>query len=379
MSSRVRRRLRVVISAPGFMLGGQARAAADIVAGFQGDDDLDVALQPIDPRLSGRWRFLTEWPVVRSAVRPLLYIRALRRHARNADVFHVFCAAHTAFLFGAVPAVWIAKRFGVPVVLNYHDGRAQAHFRFWRPVVLWAIRNAAEVVFPSAYLRRIFARQGCTGSVVPNTVDTSAFVFREPGRVRPRLISCRLLEPLYCVDNTIRAYARVLERYPDAVLDVYGSGISAPRLQELARALRLPGVRFHGAVPHERMPAVFAEGGILVNSSRIDNAPHVLIEAMAAGLPIASTNAGGIPDMVEHERTALLVPVGDPAALAAAVIRFLENPALAARIADAGRAECRRYSWSEAATGWRAVYGRVARRDVGASHGVQFLQPVTES
>src|SRR4051812_18437007 len=91
-----RPRLRVVVAAPAFMLGGQARAAADIVNGFRNDAEIEVILQPIDPRLGGGWSRLTSWPFFRSIVRPLLYVRALSREAAKADAVHVFCAAHTA-------------------------------------------------------------------------------------------------------------------------------------------------------------------------------------------------------------------------------------------------------------------------------------------
>ncbi len=372
------RRLRVVVSAPGHMLGGQAQAASAIVSGFRSDPSVDAELVPIDPRLGGRARRLTEWPLIRSVVRPWLYLRALRRAAPRADVFHVFCAAHTAFLFGAVPAVWVARRFGVPVVLNYHDGRAAAHFRWWGPVVRWAARRAAVLVFPSAYLQRLFRSHGLDGVVVPNVVDTSAFAWRRPERVRPRLVSARLLEPLYAVENTLRAFALVRAAVPDAVLDIYGAGRSERSLRRLAARLGGRGITFHGAVPHRSMPEVFGAGGVLVNSSRIDNMPHVLIEAMAAGLPIVTTAAGGIPDMVTTEKTALLVPIDDPPGLAAAVLRVLNDDGLAGRLADAGREECRRYSWETAADLWRATYRRVARLPAPAPLAVP-AEPVRTS
>ena len=364
-------RLRVVIAAPGHMLGGQARAAADIVAGFADDEELHVSLQPIDPRIGGRFSFLTEWPLLRSIVRPLLYMRALRRVLRHTDVLHVFCAAHTAFLFGAVPALLLARRYGVPVVLNYHDGRAEAHFERGGRVLRWALRQSAALVFPSPYLQRLFRARGFDGMVIANVVDTSAFAFQKPVPPRPRLISTRLLETLYAVDNTLRSFVLVRTQIPDATLDVYGSGHAAPSLRRLARDLGAPGVTFHGALPHSSMPAVYRDGGILVNSSRIDNTPHVLIEAMAAGIPIVSTAAGGIPDMVEHERTALLVPVDDPEALARAVVRLLHDPELALRLSEAGRAAVATYSWTSASQRWRALYRRVAdARRVGIDREV---------
>ncbi|MEX2156232.1 MAG: glycosyltransferase family 4 protein [Gemmatimonadales bacterium] len=355
-----RRARRVLIVAPGESVGGHAHAARDILQGFAGHPDVRVEFQAIDPRLPGPLRFLTEWKVIRSVVRPLLYCRGLIRAVRRADVVHVFAAAHTAFLFGALPALLVARWLGRPVILNYHDGRAEAHFRWWSggPLLRWAARRAAVLVFPSAYLQEVFARRGFQGAVVPNVVDTKTFSYRRPEPVRPRLISARLLERLYAVENTLQAFALVKAQVPGAVLDIYGTGSAARELEQAARKLGIAGVRFHGEVPRSQIAAALAEGGILVNSSRVDNMPHVIIEAFAAGVPVVTTAAGGIPRLVEHERTGLLVPVDRPEALAAAVLRVLREPGLAVRLATEAGRECRRYSWSAAERGWLEVYRR---------------------
>jgi glycosyltransferase involved in cell wall biosynthesis len=116
-------------------------------------------------------------------------------------------------------------------------------------------------------------------------------------------------------------------------------------------------VEFHGAMPHHEMPEWFDRADILVNSSRIDNMPHVLIEAFAAGLPVVTTPAGGIPYVVEDGRNGFWVEIDDPGALAAAVERLLVDPALVKRLISAGRGEFEeRYSWTGAERAWRSLY-----------------------
>lgn len=348
--------LRVVVSAPVHMLGGQATAARQIREGFQRDPEVTVELVAIDPRLSGPWRALTEWPLIRSIVRPLLYTARLSGAARKADLIHAFCAAHTAFFFGAVPALLVGGALGLPVILNYHDGRAEDHFRRWGRVLRWALSRADLLVVPSGYLQEVFGRRGYTSMVVPNVVRTDRIDYAPEASIRPRLISNRLLEPLYRVDNTIRAFGLVRQRYPDATLDIYGSGRSEDKLRALVAELELSGVTFHGRVGAQEMAAALEGGGILVNSSEVDNMPHVIIEAFAAGRPVVTTPAGGIPYMVEHDVNALVVPPGDPAAMAEAVGRLLEDPGLAHHLRKNGRDECRRYSWDVAGPGWKRVY-----------------------
>jgi len=105
------------------------------------------------------------------------------------------------------------------------------------------------------------------------------------------------------------------------------------------------------------MGRLYAEADIYVNASTIDNMPTSIIEAFAAGLPVATTGAGGIPYIVEHERTGLLVAERDPAALAAAVLRLLREPGLARRLSTAARAECeQRYVWPAVREQWETLY-----------------------
>ena len=98
----------------------------------------------------------------------------------------------------------------------------------------------------------------------------------------------------------------------------------------------------------------------MVNSSRVDNMPHFVLEAYAAGLPIVSTAVGGIPYMIEPECTGLLVPPDDPAAFAAALRRVLTEPGLASGLIAAGHKETSRYSWVAAKEQWRRIYWMLA-------------------
>ncbi len=340
-------------------MGGQALAARKLAERFYGHPQVHASLQAMDPRLPGPLRWLTEVKLIRSVTRPLLFALGLARAARRADVVHVFAAAHTAFFFTAVPALLVARWLRRPVVLNYRDGRAENHLRRSPGVVRWAMARAAVLVVPSAFLQKVFARYGFDALVIRNTVDTAAFRYRDPLPLRPRFISTRLLEPLYAVDNTLRAFAIVRSRVPNAECDVYGVGESEESLRRLVTALGTSGIRFHGRIPHGEMPAVLAGGGILINSSRIDNQPHTIIEAFAAGVPVVTTSAGGITDMVEHERTGLFVPMDQPEALAEAVLRLLREPELVRRLTGAAQAECARYSWTAAGPRWRALYQRL--------------------
>lgn len=360
------RRIRVLIAAPVHAVGGQAHAAADIHRGFSGDHEVSVRLQPIDPRLSGPLNWLTTTKLLRSLVKPGIYICQLLFRIPRSDVVHAFCAAHTAFLFGALPALLVGRLFGKPVVLNYHDGRAGQHFQRSRRLLPWALRRADALVVPSEYLREEFARHGFATEVVPNIVDRDAFPFRRQEVVTPRMVSTRMLEPLYGVEHTLTAFELVRRHHPTLRLDIYGDGPEAAALRQASRDRGLTGVEFHGALAHGEVPRALAAGGIMVNSSLVDNTPLFVLEAFASGLPVASSSAGGIPYLIEDGRTGLLAPPADPAALARAVRRILEEPGLGGALAEAARLDVERYTWSVAQEEWRRIYRRLSSSGASA-------------
>ena len=130
-----------------------------------------------------------------------------------------------------------------------------------------------------------------------------------------------------------------------------------------AQARRLAGpVRFTGFAPHARIPAVLRHIDLLVLATRYEELPSVLIEAMAAGLPVIASRVGGIPALVDHDVNGLLVPPGDPAALAAAISRVLAEPGTAARLAAAARQTAQRYTWPTLARQVAAVYLQVTAK-----------------
>lgn len=355
--------IRVCVVAPKYMTGGQAIEARTLVHGFADDPDVRLELQPIDPQLPA---WLARIRGVRTVARMPLYLAGLIRRVRRADIVHVFTAAFWPFLLTTTPAVLIARLFGRPVILNYRDGRAGAHIGArW---VRWVLRRCTVLVFPSGFLRDLFRRFGLDGEVIHNVVDTTRFRFRRRDPLRPVLISCRLLERLYAVENTIRAFALLRAERPDARLIVIGGGDQAGMLRELVRAEGIAGVEFHGPVSHDEVADWFDRADILVNSSREDNMPHSLIEAFSSGLPVVTTAAGGIPYIVEHERNGLLVPTDDPPAMARAVARLLDDPALARHLVDEGRRDCEeRYSWDAARQRWTALYHTLVGEEIAAT------------
>jgi glycosyltransferase involved in cell wall biosynthesis len=353
--------LRVLMVAPSLdILGGQAVQAARLLARMREEAQLQVSFLPINPRLPGVLSKLQAIKYVRTVVTSLLYIAILLARVGRYDVIHIFSASYLSFLIAPTPAILIARLFGKKIVLNYRSGEAEDHLRRWRRTALPIIRLVDAIVVPSGYLVDVFARFGLKAESIFNIVDVERFGFRSRQALRPVFLSNRNLEPLYNVGCILRAFAIIQRRFTEARLTIVGDGSQRAGLEKLASELGLRNAEFIGRIAPDRMPTVYDAADIYLNSSDIDNMPGSIIESFAAGLPVVTTDAGGIPYIVSDGETGLLVGRGDHRQMAAMAIRLLEDPALAAKIINQAKDECRKYSWAAVRNRWISLYYELA-------------------
>jgi glycosyltransferase involved in cell wall biosynthesis len=352
----VPKRLRVCIIAASLdILGGQAIEAQRILKGMHDEPSVEMSFLPINPRLPGVLRRLQDIKYVRTIVTSLLYWALLLIRVPRTDVLHVFSASYFSFLLAPTPAILVAKLYRKKIVLNYHSGEAEDHLARWR-TAFPIMRLADVIVAPSKYLVDVFARFGLAAHSVGYSIETDRFRFRERKPLRPVFLSNRNHERLYNIGCILRAFALVQRRVPEARLVLGGDGSQHAALQRLAQELGLRHTEFVGRIEPEEMPAYYDAADIFLNSSNIDNMPISILEAFAAGLPVVTTNAGGIPYIVADGETGLLVQREDHEALADRAIRLLEDPELAGRIASKAHEQSRRYRWVAVRKGWLEIY-----------------------
>jgi phenylacetate-CoA ligase len=214
-------------------------------------------------------------------------------------------------------------------------------------------------VVPSPYLAAKFEEAGFSVSVVANVISDH-FQYRPRTHLEPRIICARNLSRDYGIETVINAFAIVQAQYPAATLYLIGDGPLRRNLEVQVRTLGLSGVEFCGTVENEKMSAWYQRADILLNASFLDNAPLTMLEAMACGLPVVTTAAGGIPLMLNHQETALLAPVGDARTLAEHVFRLLREPKLASKIARQAHSQLRAHNWSLVRVEWLKTYDRGA-------------------
>jgi glycosyltransferase involved in cell wall biosynthesis len=336
-------------------VGGQSVQADLLLRNWQNDPDVDVSLIPIDPLFPSAIRWIAEVPGLRTIVREPLYLLYLWRGLMNADVAHVFSASYWSFLIAPTPAWLIARMRGAKTLIHYHSGEARDHLRKSGAARI-VLRKVDRVVVPSQYLVDVFGEFNLPAEAVPNVVDLSQIRYRKRQPFRPHLVCTRGFHPYYCVDVVVRAFASIVREFPEARLDLVGKGPSEEEIRSVVRELNVPGVHFRGVANRNEIGGVYDRADIFINASRLDNMPVSVMEAFAAGTPVATTSPECMPYLVEDGQTGLLSPVGDANALANNVIRLLQNQDLAEKIASNAYEKSKTFRWEHVRTAWLKVY-----------------------
>lgn len=296
-------------------------------------------------------------PELGRAIRPsrdlvVLYklVRLFRR--LRPDIVHT----HTAKA-GALGRL-AARMAGVPVTVHtFHGHVLEGYFspavtRGFLAIERWLARGTDRLVTVSPRLRAQLLAMGIGRpdqvEVVPLGLDLGRFARAHPGTTSglraalglapgtPLLGSVGRLVPIKDHPMLFRAVAQLGEDGEAAHLVVVGDGEDRPALARLVQALGVS-ARVHFLGWRADLETILHELDVVICSSRNEGTPVALIEAMAAGVAVLSTEVGGVADLVTHGETGWLVPPGDPTAMAGAIRHLLAEPNLRARLAAAGR------------------------------------------
>jgi glycosyltransferase involved in cell wall biosynthesis len=255
----------------------------------------------------------------------------------------------------------IGQAAGIPTIMSLHGGAMpefMARFPNWTRRVL---SRARALVAPSEYLARSLPDHGFEAEVIPNIIDVTAYPYRHRWSVGPRLFWMRAFHALYHPEMAIRTLACLKESRPDASLVMAGQDLGLEgRVRRLAADMGLAdAVRFAGFLDMDGKRREGAAADIFINTNRVDNQPVSVIEACAMGMPVVATSVGGIPFLLRHEETGLLVRDGDVEGMARAILRLTQEPELCSRLSSNGRTLAMHSDAEAVRSRWESVFARV--------------------
>jgi len=324
--------------------GGMA-IQGERLASLLTEDGFIVHVIPANPSFPGFVKLFEQLKGFRTVIRFILLLVSLRK-LRHVDVVHILAASHLYFFAVVAPTILFSKLFGKRVILNYRGGEADSFFSKHGKWASPFLVKADVVAVPSVFLARVFQKHfSLKCHILPNIADFEIFHFRERVIFAPKIIVSRQLETIYGHTTILKGFAKIKKEFPDAVLKIAGEGSLRKELEKLTVDLALEDVEFLGVLTPQKLSEVYDDSDIMVNASTIDNFPGALIEAFVCGLPVVSSDSGGIPNMITDGKNGLLFAVDDDHTLADKVKEIVRSPDKARILVSNAKAFAADFSW----------------------------------
>lgn len=339
--------------------GGMAMQTVQLARLLE-EEGVEVSLVQTNSAYKPRW--IEKLRGVRALFRLLPYLWRVWRLCGRVDVIHLMANSGWSWQLFAAPVLWMGWLRKTPVIVNYRGGEAREYMTASSRWVKPSMTRAASLVVPSGFLQQVFSEFELSSTVIPNIIDLELF---QPGQHAAAkngftLAITRNLEPIYGIDTAIRALALARQKSPEMALKIAGSGPQREELEQLAASLGLQGaVEFMGRLERKEIVSLYQSVDAVLNPTLVDNMPNSVLEALACGVPVISTDVGGVPYIVRDGETAVLVAAQQEQEMADAMLRVSRNADLRQRLSETGRREVAQYSWSLVKPQWLALYERL--------------------
>ncbi len=250
--------------------------------------------------------------------------------------------------------------FKKPVILILHGGNLPQFAKRWPKRVKRLMDNASVVTSPSGYLQSKLHSYREDIIMIPNPLEINQYPYHAREDVNPCLIWMRAFHHIYNPELAPQVIASLIPSFPEIRLFMIGPDKGDGSLQSTQQIVKDLDITNHcifpGPIPKNEVPNWLNNGDIFINTTNIDNTPVSLLEAMACGLCVVSTNVGGIPYLLEDKQDALLVAPNDFQAMSDAIKQILTYHNLAYQLSVAGRKKAEGFDWKKVLPLWEEVF-----------------------
>ena len=230
---------------------------------------------------------------------------------------------------------FLSKLFSLKYIPVVHGGNIEIRIKKSKWMTNFVFENARTNIIPSIYIESIFKKYNFKTTYIPNCIDFSKYTFKLRRKIRPRILWLRSFHEIYNPKMAIEVLKILNNNYNDLKLTMVGPDKdgSLKECLELSKKYKLnKKIEFVGYLRKNEWLELARDHDIFINTSTIDNMPVSILEMMALGLPIISTNVGGIPFILESRKNSFLVASNDSKNMASQVEFLIEKPTVARKI-----------------------------------------------
>ena len=213
--------------------------------------------------------------------------------------------------------------------------------------------NSYQNIAPSGYLKYEFEIKGYTTQLIPNVIPIANYIFKERKKITPKLLYVRAFASIYNPTMAIEVLKELKKKYPEATLCMIGPDKDGT-LKDVKHLINTYGlqdsVEITGVLSKKEWHKKSKDFDIFINTTNVDNTPISVIEAMALGLPVVSTNVGGLPYLISNNIDGVLVDKEQPLLMANEIHKIIEENK--SSFAKKARSKVANFDWSIVKNEW---------------------------
>lgn len=246
---------------------------------------------------------------------------------RNADYLLIDTYSTYNFYYAVITSQ-LARIFNLKYIPILHGGNLPKRLNRNPFLSNLVFKHSKVNIAPSNYLLEHFKKQGFKTIFIPNAIELKNYNFKSRKKFSPKLFWVRAFQEIYNPVLGLKVLEVLKEKYPEVVLCMVGPDKDGT-LKEVNKMAQDKGltnsIECTGFLKKEDWIKKSEGYDIFINTTTVDNTPVSVLEAMALGLPVVSTNVGGIPYLIKDSVNGILVENNNEQAMARAIVKLLEN------------------------------------------------------
>lgn len=279
---------------------------------------------------------------------------------RNRKSKYVIIDTYSTSAFYFALAVGLCCRItGKKYIPILHGGNLPHRLDTSRFISRSLFKHAYRIVSPSGYLKHEFETRGYHGIVeIPNNIEISDCEFKKRDSFSPKLLWVRAFDKTYNCEMAVEVLRLLLKTYPEASLCMIGPDKDGSMQSTIDLAKRYgisDRLKITGRLSKSDWHNVAKEYDIFISTTNFDNTPVSVIEAMALGLPVVSTNVGGMPFLINDGNDGYLVEKNNAAEMAECITGIIRNPAENTQLSLRARRKAERFDWQSVKQQWAEI------------------------
>jgi len=278
------------------------------------------------------------------------------------SIAHIDVFSGSAFIWAFLSA-FLLQILKKKYILTLHGGNLPNFSKRRKKFIQYIFNNAGVITSPSYYLIANLSNFVQRIIYIPNAIEIRKYEYFEKKFPQSNIIWLRAFHYIYNPALVPKVMYLLKRDFQSIRVVMVGPDKKDGSLQNMVSLAKKLGVieriEIIPGIPKSQVPSILKRENIFLNTTNIDNTPVSVIEAMACGLCIVSTNVGGIPYLLEDSFDALLVPPDDPEAMTAAIQRILTEPELAARLSANARKKAESFDWAIILPQWEKLFQEV--------------------